>query len=192
MSLRGRCEYVHRSVANFCCSEELCFHFNEDLPSWVHTNELKKESLMKTTVLLLATILVSQLSHAHSLTEGSYTGNGLWHSAKETGTYKTDVVVEKAEIKTKYQLLNGALKEWNFKIKDSSNGFFEVLSQGVQLGNGYCLEKAPVCHYQFSVGKLKLEETITQQGNKLYRFGSKDEGHGVIFWQESLTLEQVK
>lgn len=148
---------------------------------------------MKSIVLLLATtILLSQLSYAHSLREGAYFGNGLWHSDREAGVYRTNTIIEKTEIKTKYQLLDGTLKQWNFQIKDSSNGFFEISSQGVQLGNGYCLEKASVCHYQFSVGKIKLEETITHQSHKLYRFGSKDEGNGLVFWQESLTLEQAK
>lgn len=147
---------------------------------------------MKATLSLLATILISQLGYAHSLTEGTYSGNALWHSVQTNGTYKTVSTVKKNEIKTKYQLPDGSIKEWNFQINESTNEFFEILSQGVQLGNGYCLEKAPVCHYQFSVGQLKLEETIVQEGNKIYRFGSKDEGRGLISWQESLTLDQAK
>lgn len=147
---------------------------------------------MKATVTILATILISQLGQAHSLTEGSYSGNGLWHSTQSTGTYKTVSVVEKNEIKTKYQLPDGSVKEWNFQIKELTNGFFEISNKGTQLGNGYCLEKTPVCHYQFSVGQLKLEETLVQEGSKIYKFGSKDEGHGPISWQENLTLDQVK
>lgn len=45
----------------------------------------------KTTLILLATILISQLGHTYSLTDGNYSGNDLWHSAKETGTYKMGV-----------------------------------------------------------------------------------------------------
>ncbi|MBN8538026.1 MAG: hypothetical protein J0M15_13305 [Deltaproteobacteria bacterium] len=147
---------------------------------------------MKATVFLLTTILISQLGQAHSLTEGSYSGNGLWHSVQSTGTYKTISVVKKNEIKTIYQLLDGSTKEWNFQIKESTNGFFEISSQGVQLGMGYCLEKAPVCHYQVSIGQMKLEETLVQEKNTLYKFGSKDEGQGPISWQESLTMDQAE
>lgn len=147
---------------------------------------------MKATVFLLTTILISQLGQAHRLTEGSYSGNGLWHSAQSTGTYKTISVVKKNEIKTIYQLLDGSTKEWNFQIKESTNGFFEISTQGVQLGMGYCLEKVPVCHYQVSIGKMKLEETLVQEKNTLYKFGSKDEGQGPISWQESLTMDQAE
>ncbi len=147
---------------------------------------------MKATVFLLTTILISQLGQAHSLTEGSYSGNGLWHSVQSTGTYKTISVVKKNEIKTIYQLLDGSTKEWNFQIKESTNGFFEISSQEVQIGTGYCLEKVHVCHYQLSIGQLKLEETLVEQNNTLYKFGSKDEGQGPISWQESLTMDQAK
>lgn len=147
---------------------------------------------MKKTVTLLATILISQLGNAHSLTEGSYSGNGLWHSTQSSGTYKTVSVVEKNEIKTKYQLPDDSVKEWNFQIKELTNGFFEISNKGTRLGTGYCLEKAPVCHYQFSVEQLILEETLVQEGSKIYKFGSKDEGQGPISWQESLTLDQAK
>lgn len=131
--LRGSDEF-YRSVAHFDRSEVPCFHFKAILPCWVQTNELTKESLMKATVTLLATILISQLGQAHSLTEGSYSGNGLWHSTQSTGTYKTVSVVEKNEIKTRYQLPDGSVKEWDFQIKELTNGFFEISNKGTQLG----------------------------------------------------------
>lgn len=99
------------------------------------------------------------------------------------------VCIDKNSIKAHYTLPDGSTQDWSFEIRNVNSTFFDVVSQGVKLGSGYCLEKAPVCHYEMAMGQLKLEETLVQEGTKIYRFGSKDEGKGPIMWQESLDKE---
>jgi hypothetical protein len=144
---------------------------------------------MKTAMVLLATILVSQAGLAHGLSEGSYKGAGAWVSAGAQGPYEVTTVIGPKTIQTRYLLPSKEKREWNFEISTSTSGFFDVTSNGTKLGSGYCLDKAPVCHYEVSVGALKVEETLVQQGGKLYRFGAKDEGKGPIRWQESMDKE---
>jgi hypothetical protein len=144
---------------------------------------------MKTAMVLLATVLVSQSGFAHGLTEGSYKGSGAWASAGGQGAYRVTTVIGPKTIQTSYLLPSKEKRDWNFEISASTSGFFDVTSNGTKLGSGYCLDKAPVCHYEVSLGALKVEETLVQQDGKLYRFGSKDEGQGPIRWQESADKE---
>lgn len=144
---------------------------------------------MKKTTITIIALLASELCFAHSFTEGSYKGQALWNSLKGAGTYQTSTVIEKNSIKAQYTLPDGSSRNWDFEIQNTGSAFFDVISQGVKLGTGYCLEKAPVCHYEISVGQLKLEETLVQEGTKIYRYGSKNDGTGPIQWQESLNKE---
>jgi hypothetical protein len=144
---------------------------------------------MKKTTITLIALLASEICFAHGFTAGSYKGNGLWNSSKAKGIYQTSTVIDKNVIKAHYTLPDGSSRDWNFEIQDTSSTFFDVMSQGTKLGTGYCLEKAPVCHYEIKAGQMKLEETLVQEGNKIYRYGSKDEGSGPIQWQESLDKE---
>jgi hypothetical protein len=92
-------------------------------------------------------------------------------------------------VSSHYVLADGSTMDWNFEIKNQGTTFYDVISYGVKIGSGYCLEKALVCHYDISVENLKLEETLVQEGTILYRYGSKNEGQGLIVWQESLNKE---
>ena len=144
---------------------------------------------MKSTLTFLTMVLASTVCLAHGLTEGKYTGHGLWKSEKTTGQYSITASIGAKKIQTAYILPDGTTKQWDFDIVESTNGFFDVMSQSVKLGAGYCLDKAPVCHYEISAGNLKLEETLVQQDKKLYRYGSKNQGQGALLWQESLDLD---
>lgn len=144
---------------------------------------------MKKTTITIIALLASELCFAHGFTEGSYKGQALWNSLTGKGTYQTATVIEKNSIKAHYTLPDGSSRDWNFEIQNTGSIFFDVMSQGTKLGTGYCLEKAPVCHYEISVGQLNLEETLVQEGTKIYRYGSKNEGNGPIQWQESLDKE---
>ena len=144
---------------------------------------------MKHATTLIALFLTSQMTWAHCLTNGHYSGQGLSKTPQSDGHYATTVVVTDDTITASYQLSDGSTQNWDITLKKTSSVFFEVLSQGQKLGSGYCLERAPVCHYEISIKQLKLEETLVQEGNKIYRFGSKDEGHGRVMWQESLNQE---
>ncbi|MGE3758018.1 MAG: hypothetical protein AB7H97_09685 [Pseudobdellovibrionaceae bacterium] len=99
---------------------------------------------MKTTVTFFSLILASNFAFAHGITESKYIGGGLWKSADQRGTYKTSVMVEKSRFSTTYFLADGSVKEWSFETKDTPNGFFDVISQNMKIGSGYCLEKAEV------------------------------------------------
>ena len=144
---------------------------------------------MKKTIAFLTVVMAYSISFAHGLTEGSYTGNGLWKSNTAKGNYQASTDIGKKTIQAKYVLAGGTTLEWNFDILESANGFFDVISHGKKLGSGYCLDNVPVCHYEIATGKFKLEETLVQQSNTIYRYGSKDEGRGSITWQESLDME---
>lgn len=144
---------------------------------------------MKKAMAVTALVLSSQITWAHGLTVGHYSGQGLSKTVKAKGVYTTTVNVTDKSVEASYQMTDGSNQTWNISLQDTAAGFFNVLSGGKKLGTGYCLEHAPVCHYEISMKHLKLEETLVQEGNKIYRFGSKDEGHGRIMWQESLNQE---
>ena len=123
---------------------------------------------------------------AAGLSDGSFKGNGLWQSEHDKGSYSVTTIIQSNKISSSYEMPDGSKKEWTFDMETSSNGFFKVKTYGAEIGSGYCLENAVVCHYDIQVGKLKLEETLTLQNDKLYRFGSKDDGSGRSFWQEAM------
>jgi hypothetical protein len=130
----------------------------------------------------------SAAATAGILPEGKFHGEGLWKSSKEKGTYEVSIAIEGNTVSSAYQLPDGSIKKWSFTMADTANGLFKVTSQGVEIGEGYCLDQAQVCHYTVSVGPLTLEETVTYMDQTLYRFGSKDEGRGLIAWQEKLNV----
>jgi hypothetical protein len=140
---------------------------------------------MKLTAFVLTSLIATTLL-AGELPHGEFKGHGLWKSATATGKYEITTKVGNNSIAASYSLPDGTTKDWNFDMEPTTNGFFKVKVFGTEVGKGYCLEKAEVCHYEITVGKLVLEETLTVLGDKLYRFGSKDEGAGRIMWQESL------
>lgn len=148
---------------------------------------------MKKITITLIALLVSELSFAHSFIAGTYKGNGLWNSSSTSnstkGYYQSKAVIDKNNINAHYTFSDGTSMDWNFEIQTKGSTFFDVVSQGVTIGSGYCLEKASVCHYELSMRKFKLEETLVQVGSKIYRYGSKNEGNGPIVWQESLDKE---
>lgn len=144
---------------------------------------------MRTKLVFLTIALVSSFSLAHPLTNGKYVGHGQWRSESANGQYNHEAVVGEKKIQTKYLLADGSAKEWNFEIVETTNTFFSVLNQGVRIGSGYCLDQAPVCHYEISVGSFRLEETIVQQAANMYRFGSKIQDQDTITWQEKMILQ---
>ncbi|MEK6705208.1 MAG: hypothetical protein AABZ06_05420 [Bdellovibrionota bacterium] len=139
---------------------------------------------MKLTTLVLTSLVA--INVYAGLPDGDFKGDGLWKSARDQGTYEVSTSINGNIIAGSYTLPNGTKKEWKFEMEQTTSGFFKVKAYGTEVGKGYCLEKAEVCHYEIAVGKLVLEETLTAFGDKLYRFGSKDEGFGRIMWQESL------
>ncbi len=143
--------------------------------------------MMKLSTISL--MLIANTCLAGGLTDGNYKGSGLWQSEKNKGSYAVTTSIKSNKVSASYELPDGSKKEWIFDIDPSTNGFFKVKTFGAEIGSGYCLEKAEVCHYEIAVGKLKLEETLTIQNDKLYRFGSKDEGSGRIVWQEAMDKE---
>jgi hypothetical protein len=137
----------------------------------------------------ISLLLFANTCLAAGLTDGNYKGSGLWKSEKDTGSYSVTTAIKSNKVSASYELPDGTQKEWIFDMDPSNNGFFKVKTFGAEIGSGYCLEKAEVCHYEIQVGKLKLEETLTLQNDKLYRFGSKDDGAGRTVWQEAMDKE---
>ncbi|MGZ3690861.1 MAG: hypothetical protein ACXVAX_05130 [Pseudobdellovibrio sp.] len=144
---------------------------------------------MKTTVTtaFLTGLLITSSAWAHNFHSGTYAGEGLWNSSQSSGVYKVETVVKGNEISSQYAMGEAGAKKWSFVMKNKSHNFFDVISAGEKIGTGYCLEKATVCHYEIAQGDFKLEETIVQQKNEIYKFGSKQTGANVISWQEKLS-----
>lgn len=138
-------------------------------------------------VVIIATVFmtIGSISQA-ALPEGSFQGRGLWKSEKQEGRYEVRSEIQGQSIATTYTLPDGSTKAWNMEMKATENGFFEVRSGGAVVGKGYCLQYVTLCHYEVKTSALSLEETLTVQEGKLYKFGSKTESGITVMWQESL------
>jgi hypothetical protein len=140
---------------------------------------------MKIKILTILVALLSSQAWASAFPVGNYHGHGLWKSLSEKGNYTNTISINNNSVSTDYKLPDGSRRKWNFEMSPQQNGFFKVISEGTELGQGYCLEKAEVCHYEIKQGTFSLEETFTLLDGRLYRFGSKDYGKGRIMWQEA-------
>ena len=137
-----------------------------------------------------ATLLVSASAFAATFPEGSFKGHGLWKSASgQSGSYTASTTVSVTALESQYELSNATQREFKADIEMKSPNFFVLKSVGVPIGSGYCLERAVVCHYQLNAGETALEETITLQDGKFYRFGSKGSGESKVMWQEALSKQ---
>lgn len=147
---------------------------------------------MITVITVIALTLFTNLSMAHEYTQGSFTGGGSWKTETARGSYQAVTKIEKTHITANYKFENNKEYDFSFELKEKTNGLFDVISSRVKIGTGYCLEKARVCHYDVEIEGLKLEESIVQVANKLYRFGSKIEGTRTTktVWAEALVLEK--
>jgi hypothetical protein len=144
---------------------------------------------MKTLSILTLTsalaVIVSAVAQAHTLPDGTLRGDGLWKSKDTQGTY--DVITNVAGDKLTSTYTYGTQKrEVTLELRDAGNGFLRVFADGRDAGSGYCLEKVVLCHYSVNTAKISLEETLTVQEGKLYKFGSKTEGGVTVMWQEAL------
>ncbi len=138
------------------------------------------------TTLLLT--LFTTLTHAQAapLPDGVFKGEGLWKSVTEQAGYMAETRINGNRIEAKYESRKGGY-EWNFEMRQTAKGFFDVVTEAHVIGDGYCLDHAKVCHYEIKVGKLSLEETLVYLDGNLYRYGSKQEGsEAKVFWQEAL------
>lgn len=140
---------------------------------------------MKVSLFVIATLL-STAAWSHSLPEGTWQGDGLWHSSLQKGSYKVETQIFGNLISNVYTLKDGTKKVWAFHGIPTNGNFFKVDLDDKEVGQGYCLDRATVCHYEASIGNMQLEETITHLDGKLYRFGSKVENGKRIMWQESM------
>jgi hypothetical protein len=142
---------------------------------------------MKTITLLTLTLLtLGQAAHADSIPNGSYQGKGLWKSGATRGDYSVTTTVRDAAVTSTYQFAIGETRKVELELRADAHGFLRVLSDGKEVGTGYCIERVALCHYEMKTAKLSLEETLTIQAGKLYKFGSKTEGGVTVMWQEAL------
>ncbi len=135
--------------------------------------------------LITVVTLFSVATLAGPLTNGVYKGHGKWVSNNATGDYQVKTIIDGESVQSTYTLPDGSIKEWTFKIEPNGK-FFKVVVNSTNIGQGYCLDKATVCHYELNVGNLRLEETMTFLDGKFYRFGSKEDESGRRFWQEAM------
>ena len=142
---------------------------------------------MKTTLILAALALSMQSLAFAGLPEGNFSGKALWKTQKETGKYEVSTEIKGGSISSTYTLPDGSVKNWNFEMQPTANGFFSVVSGKRTLGQGYCLEHVSLCHYEINFGETTLEESLTVENEKLYKYGSKKEKGILIMWQEALS-----
>ncbi len=142
---------------------------------------------MKAAVVLgTALMTINALGHAASLPEGVFKGGGTWKSQNLSGEYEVSSEIKGRIISSTYKLPDGSTKQWVMEMRPTENGFFNVVSTNNVVGKGYCLEHVILCHYEVKTDELSLEETLTVQNEKLYKFGSKTEKGFRVMWQEAL------
>ena len=128
----------------------------------------------------LTFIVLGANAYAAGIPEGRYAGRGQWKSPQKEGTYKVETVIGRDTIATSYSMPDGSKRTANFRLTALENGNFKIKSHGQLIGHGYCLDRAEVCHFEIKMSGLELEETLTSMNGKLYRFGSKNQGQGLI------------
>ena len=136
---------------------------------------------MKVTMMLAA--LVSTPIVAGPIIDGGYLGKGQWRdSTAESGHYAVSTAIKNGIISSSYSF-DGETENWEFTVLPGQSDTFKVLVKGEEVGDGYCFQEQ--CHYQIYPGSL--EETLTLDGDRLYKVGSKVHGGVKVFWQENLS-----
>ena len=140
------------------------------------------------SALIIATALmtINTLGFAASLPDGTFKGDGLWKSQKLSGEYEVSSEIRGQTVSSTYKLPDGSTKQFAMEMRPTENGFFDLVSNTKLVGKGYCLEHVILCHYEIKTDDLALEETLTVQNDKLYKFGSKTEKGFKLMWQEAL------
>ncbi|MGZ3651975.1 MAG: hypothetical protein ACXVB9_04955 [Bdellovibrionota bacterium] len=141
---------------------------------------------MKTTMILATLLTFSGVAQADSIRDGHFQGKGLWKSETATGSYEVTTDVAGSLFSSSYKLANGQTIKTAMELKPAANGFLKVIDGGKQVGTGYCIEREQLCHYEVKNDKISLEETLTIQNGKLYKFGSKTTDGVTVMWQEAL------
>ncbi len=141
---------------------------------------------MKLLLTQISLLMSVGLAQASTLTNGQYQGHGGWKAEDGTGSYQVKTNITDDEIETQYELADKSTKNWVFRMKESQNKFFTVETNGLKIGQGYCLDQAQVCHYEIKINDFSLEETIVNLEGKLYKYGSKVVNGKTVRWQEAL------
>lgn len=140
--------------------------------------------------LLIASLLLAGTTAMGmtNIPDGVYQGQGRWSdNSGHFGSYEISTKV-KGNIVSSAYTFGTQKKQYDFEVKPSSNGHFDVRVSGQKAGEGYCLTVQ--CHYTAAFAKTKLEETLTFYQDNLYRIGSKDENGAVITWEESMAKQR--
>jgi len=133
---------------------------------------------------ILLTLLMGHAMQA-TIPAGTYDGQARWKdSAGHTGTYKVSTFVQGGAVLTSYFYNNGKAI-YAFRMDETSDGFFDVMSNGNKVGEGQCLSVQ--CHYTADLGGVQIEETLTYWQGHLYKQGSKKIGNVTIAWEEAMT-----
>lgn len=148
---------------------------------------------MKKMIATLTLALGAQFGQAHNLTWGVYKGSGSWRTTEQKGSFIAETIIKKDQIQSNYEFENNQKMTWKYSIRNKTNDIYDVISAEERVGEGYCISDAFVCHYDAEVEEYKIEETIVQVQNKLYKFGSKvnmkDKSSSKLVWTESLMIQ---
>lgn len=137
----------------------------------------------------------------------SYQGTGTYKMTDgKVAAYKLQVsqepMADRTKINTKYTFNeNGQDKnvEYTMFKKMLKHGFYDLVdAQDVKVGDGYCFtqkvqnRKSRVCHSEFKVTDLNMEETAMIQGNRIERMGSTVQAEMRMAYKENLRLVEAQ
>ena len=145
---------------------------------------------MKAQVLAILTVLstLPAMAQAASLIpEGQYEGRGLGKTEAGQGSYQVKTSIVDNVLSSTYTLSNGDVKSVQITLVPTKNGFLTAQISGQNVGTGYCLDHATLCHFEINAGGVALEETMTVENSMLFVFGSKVQYGVKVFWQEALS-----
>lgn len=147
---------------------------------------------------LLVPVLLALAPYAFGAADAGTQYEGKGYSKSSLGQesqYTASVSVVPADngmnINNTYTFSTGVY-QWNYHIHNGANNMFDVYSNAILIGNGYCMPLPTAgdkwCHYSLNVTNIQLEQTVVIKGANVYRMGSKVDLISKVkyMWQESL------
>ena len=138
---------------------------------------------------MIVSLLFSATASALPLiSDGHFEGRANWKdSTGRKGYYRVETAINGDTMTTRYRAPAGSYT-YVLQTKNTHDGYFDVVSGGKKVGEGYCFNVQ--CHYSADINGVLLEETLTYWAGNLYRLGSKNIQGTAYNWEES--LQKVK
>lgn len=147
---------------------------------------------------LLVSLLLALAPYAFGAADAGTQFEGKGYSKSSTGqesNYSVNVSVVAVDhgmdINNTYTFSN-SIYQWNYHLHNGTNNMFDVYSNNILIGNGYCMpipdNGGKWCHYSIKLANVQLEQTTVIKDGHVYRLGSKYDvdTNTKYMWQESL------